>query len=69
METLLARFMHWVVKIPGILWLWDLIAKVERQLEFVIAILAVLLGVYTGFLLSALNSILCSINLFYLYSF
>ncbi|WP_198552554.1 cytochrome c nitrite reductase subunit NrfD [Psychromonas sp. MB-3u-54] len=56
LETLLARFMPWAMKILGILWLWDLIAKVERQLEFVIAILAVLLGVYTGFLLSALNS-------------
>jgi len=56
LETLLARFVPWVLKTPGVLWSWDLIAKLEKQLEMTIAVLAVLLGVYTGFLLSALNS-------------
>ncbi|HEY5716102.1 MAG TPA: NrfD/PsrC family molybdoenzyme membrane anchor subunit, partial [Psychromonas sp.] len=56
LERLLQRFMPWLLKIPGVSWLWDLIAKVEKQLELVIAVLAVLLGVYTGFLLSALTA-------------
>ncbi|WP_372882697.1 cytochrome c nitrite reductase subunit NrfD [Psychromonas sp.] len=56
LHRLLQRFMPWVLKIPGIFRLWDFIGKVEKQLEFVIVILALLLGVYTGFLLSALTA-------------
>ncbi len=54
--ALINRFMPWLLKTPGVLWLWNTIDKIEKPLEISIAILAVLLGVYTGFLLSALTA-------------
>ncbi len=56
LQRLLQRFMPWVLKIPGIFRVWGAVGRVEKQLEFVIVILALLLGVYTGFLLSALTA-------------
>ncbi len=56
LTALINRFIPWLLKIPGVLWCWDTLQKIEKPLEICIALLAVLLGVYTGFLLSALTA-------------
>lgn len=56
LQLLLKRFLPRLAKMRIVDWLWNGLVRFEKELEVTIAILAVLLGVYTGFLLSALIS-------------